>query len=112
MGERARARRAQAEAEERAQREAEEHKRDQRDREEAVARFLEGPPDGCNVCYSFSKVYTGGPLYWTWWHMTVVKPELRPVPPRWDGDGDEPIEHCTCRCHGPDGLPLFMIAYA
>lgn len=111
MGERARDRRAAAEAEERAQWEAEEREREQRVREEAVALFLAGPPDGCSACYSFAKVYLGAPPAWTWWHTYNINPEVRPAV-SYEGADPEPVEHCMCRCHGPDGLPLWVVAIA
>lgn len=113
MGERARVRRAQAEAEERRQWEAEERERQQSERDEAVKKFLAGPPDGCTTCYMFGQRYAGaGRFPWEWWHITNVNPEMRFLPARWEGDEPGEIEHCTCRCHGPDGYPLFVIALA
>jgi hypothetical protein len=110
MGQRARARRAAVEAEERRQQEVEDRTRRERERQEAVNRFLAGPPNGCTVCYMFGQRYNGaGQFPWEWWHVTNVNPELRPWP---DDDDPEPVEYCTCRCHGPEGYPLLTIALA
>jgi hypothetical protein len=110
MGQRARERRAKAEAEERAQQDVYDAEWARQSLQDGVPAFLAGPPDGCTACYAFRWMYTGV-LAWQWWHTFVVNLEVRPAP-AWDGDDPTPVEHCMCRCHGPEGLPLFPIAFA
>lgn len=110
MGQRARARRAVAEAEERRRQEAADREWHERIRQEAVQRFVAGPPDACTFCYMFGEQYVGVGMRWDWWHVRTFRPVLRP----WPEDDPEPVptEHCMCHCHGPEGHPLPVIAYA
>lgn len=80
----------------------------QRTRDELYAasdQFLDGPPAGCSYCY----VWRRGKFGWHWDHAGPVNPVMKPV------DDLEPVElceWCTHDCHGPDGLPLPVIALA
>lgn len=109
MAQRAKERRLKAEAEERARQQAEDRERGLRELLDQQHRVLAGPPDGCPYCYVWAYRYTGV-MSWNWWHDRVISPQMR----LWPDDSPEPdlVEHCMCDCHGPDGYPLPVIAYA
>lgn len=67
--------------------------------EASLDSFLAGPPEGCWYCFSWSR----GKIGWAWNHTGAIDPELRPWPE--EEDGAELVEHCTHRCHGPEGFP-------
>jgi hypothetical protein len=108
MAQRARARREQDEAKERRQQEAEDQRRTREELRQRQEAYLAGPPNGCAVCYVWRRGYIGVGFRWDWWHVEAINPVMRPWP---DAD-DEPAEYCTHACHGPDGHPLPVIAYA
>lgn len=105
MGERARARRTQAEAEERAQQSADDAEQVRRELRDAAPFFLAGPPDGCRHCWTWRWTPWHG---WTWHHFAGHWIEVRP----WPECGYERTECCTHQCHGPEPHWLPVIAYA
>jgi hypothetical protein len=105
MGERARVRRAQAEAEERARQSIDDTERVRRELQEAAPRFLAGPPDGCRHCWTWNWTPWHG---WTWHHFGSYWIEVRPWPER----DNEPTECCMHQCHGPEPHWLPEVAYA
>lgn len=69
--------------------------------------YLAGPPNGCHDCYVWRRHIMGG---WCWEHQAAIDPVTKALP--WGGYESEPCEHCTHKCHGPEGEPLPVIAYA
>jgi hypothetical protein len=70
----------------------------------------EGPPNGCHECYVVRKSYPWTGEFWDWHHVEAINPVER-IPDDWGG-WEGPIEHCMHACHGPNGEPLRVIAYA
>ena len=105
MAQRAKERRAKAEVEERFQQAVEEAEQVRQELRAAQEHYLEGPPDGCRSCYYWNWTPWHG---WTWHHGAAFKPEVRP----WAEADGELVEFCTHYCHGPEGKPLPVIAYA
>lgn len=85
----------------------EEAEAEQRSRQ--TPEYLAGPPGGCHTCYAWQRHVMGG---WYWIHQVAIDPVERPFS-LWE-DPEPPFlcEYCTHDCHGPDGLPLPLIAYA
>lgn len=87
--------------------------RDRAAREEAsrqTPEYLAGPPDGCGDCWEWSP-HPSFPLAYSWWHGAPVVHEVHPWALCEDG-AEEPTDFCMHACHGPDGYPLPVIAYA
>lgn len=105
MGQRARERRQAGEAEGRLQQFLEDADQVRRELRDSVLHFLAGPPDGCRHCWTWHWTPWHG---WTWHHFGSHWIEVRP----WDAADGEPTEFCIHDCHGPDGHPLPVVAYA
>lgn len=73
--------------------------------------FLAGPPDGCGECWEWD-LHPTSPLSYSWWHCAAINPEVRMTDLYGDGGDPFEVEFCTHPCHGPDGHPLPLIAYA
>jgi len=72
--------------------------------------YLGGPPNDCAECWEWAS-HPAWPLEYSWWHGAAIDPETRPFA-LWEDGSEEPVEFCTHACHGPDGEPLPLIAYA
>jgi hypothetical protein len=74
--------------------------------------YLAGPPDGSAESWEWAQ-HPSWPLSYSWWHGAAIDPETRPYSPGADDpEPPFPCEFCTHPCHGSEGLPLPLIAYA